>query len=52
MNGRYIENGQTGNCFDTVTIDPAEFITGLIVSGTFEVSVYSTNVILATGSQK
>ena len=38
MNGRYIENGQTGNCFDTVTVDPTEFITDLIVSGAFEVS--------------
>ena len=40
MNGRYIENGQTGNCFDTVTVDPEEFITHLIVSGTFEVSIF------------
>ena len=33
MNGRYIKNGQTGNCFDTVTVVPAEFITDLIVGG-------------------
>ena len=40
MNGRYIENGQTGNCFHTVAVDPAEFITDLILGGTFEVSVF------------
>ena len=39
MNGRYIKNGQTGSCFDTVTVDPAEFITDLIVSGAIEVSI-------------
>ena len=54
MNGRYIhvENGQTGNCFNTVKVDPAEFITELIVGGALEVSVYSTNLISATGSRK
>ena len=50
-NGRYIENGQTGNCFDTVMVDPAEFITDLIVGGTFEVSILY-NVILVTSSLK
>ena len=54
MNGRYIENGKTGSCFDTVTVDPAEFITDLIVGGTFEVSIYiySTYLKLATGFYK
>ena len=36
---RYIENGQTGNCFHTVTTEPEEFITDLIVGNTFEVSI-------------
>ena len=40
MKGRYVKNGQTGNCFNTVTVDPAEFITDLIVNGTFEVSIF------------
>ena len=40
MNGRYIGNGQTRNCFHTVAVDPAEFVTDLVVSGTFEVSVF------------
>ena len=40
MNGRYIENGQTGNCFHTVAVDSEEFITDLIVSDTFEVSIF------------
>ena len=40
MNGRYIKNGQTGNCFDLVKVDPVEFITDLIVGDTFEVSIF------------
>ena len=40
MTDRYIENGQPGNCFDTVTIEPEEFITELVVSDTFEVSAH------------
>ena len=39
---RYIENGKTGNCFHTVTTEPEEFITDLIVSDTFEVSILYT----------
>ena len=39
VSDRYIENGQTGNCFDTVTIEPAEFVTDLIVNDTFEVRI-------------
>ena len=40
MKGRYIENGHTGNCFHTMAVDPAELITDVVVSDTFEVSIF------------
>ena len=40
VNGRYIKNGQTGNCFNNVTVDPSEFIIDLTVDDTFEVSIF------------
>ena len=49
---RYIENGQTRNCFHTVTVEPAEFITDKIVSDIFEVSICFTNLVLVTVSQQ
>ena len=36
---RYIDNGQTGECFHTVTTDPEEFVTDLIDFDTLEVRV-------------
>ena len=36
---RYIEIGQAANCFHSVTVEPEEFITDLIINNTFEVSI-------------